>query len=254
MQSIERLFQVVEAMSQHNCIGVRELKPITELNTTTIHRILTTLVELGYAIQEENGKYSLTHKITALGNMVYSKNSVIHLIHPHLKKVADLTGCTAHLVERSGNSIRYIDKVTPQNGIFAVGSFVGMEIPMSSSAVGKAILCYLEDKEVEKIWNSTEIVVYTKNTIKSLNVLKKELEEGRQTGITYDNEERETGVFCIATTLLDFTNETRYAFSVSAPAGFLVPETKKNIEKLLLEARKEIEPLLGKLPNDKNKQ
>ncbi|MGL4791906.1 MAG: IclR family transcriptional regulator, partial [Anaerotignaceae bacterium] len=208
---------------------------------------------LGYAVQEENGKYSLTHKITALGNKIYSKNSVIKFIHPHLKKVADLTGCTAHLVERNGDEIRYIDKVTPQNGIFAVGSFIGMEISMYSSAVGKAILCYLGDEEIDKIWNSKELVVYTKNTITSLEQLKKELAEGRKTGITYDREEREAGIFCVATSLVDFTNETKYAISVSAPAGILVPEKRKEIEELLLEARKNIEPLLGKLPTDKNK-
>lgn len=247
MQSVERLFVVVEAMAQKETVGVRELKTITGLNTTTIHRILSSLLALGYVIQnQETDKYMLTYKWTALGNAVYKKNSIVQLVHPYLKELAEKIGDTVHFAERVDNNIRYIDKITPSSGIFAIGSFPGMELPIPYTGLGKAMLSKLPEDEVNRIWEEREQVVYTDKTILDIEVLKKELHEARETGFAYDREEREVGIFCIATNIPDYSGGVRYALSVSTSAGNMTEENLTRIKGLLLEGKKELMRLMGR--------
>ena len=53
IQSVERTFQVIELLAEKGAMGVREIGHETGLHSTVVHRVLGTLVDLGYAGQEE---------------------------------------------------------------------------------------------------------------------------------------------------------------------------------------------------------
>lgn len=93
-------------------------------------------------------------------------------------------------MERAGTNIRYIDKITPSANMFATGSHVGLEFPLAGTAVGKAILSELSEAEVKAVWDDSQIVQYTPNTICDLDRLLEELKDTRKTGFAYDMEER----------------------------------------------------------------
>lgn len=241
MQTLTRVFQIIEAMSEKEFYGVRELKLKTNINTTTIHRILFTLVNLGYVWQnKETEKYALTYKFVSIGNLIARKNSIVSIVHPYLKKLSNDCNETINFVERNKNRIRYIDKVTPSKGIFETSSYIGLELPLTSTAVGKIILSNLTEKEIEEVWNSEEIIIFTENTIVKFEDLKKELDEAKKTGFAYDLEEREKGVTCIAVGLSNGRENCKYAISVSGPSANMSGKNLEKIKHKLLQAKKEL--------------
>ena len=138
IQSVERTFQVIELLAEKGAMGVREIGHENGLHSTVVHRVLGTLVDLGYAGQEEEtGKYLLTYKMLAVGNSIQERNSVVKLAHPYLAALSEECKETVHFVERAGTNIRYIDKITPSANMFATGSHVGLEFPLAGTAVGK---------------------------------------------------------------------------------------------------------------------
>ena len=71
IQSVERTFQIIELLAERGAMGVREIGHETGLHSTVVHRVLGTLVDMGYAGQEsETGKYLLTYKMLAVGNSI----------------------------------------------------------------------------------------------------------------------------------------------------------------------------------------
>ena len=78
------------------------------------------------------------------------------------------------------SNIRYIDKITPSANMFATGSHVGLEFPLAGTAVGKAILSELSEAEVKAVWDDSQIVQYTPNTICDLDRLLEELKDTRK--------------------------------------------------------------------------
>ena len=149
VQSVERAFQIIELMAKNETMGIREIHHETGLTVTVVHRIINTLAELGYVKQEkETEKYFLTYRLLVMGNYVQERNNVVRLVHPYLKQLSEDCKETVHFVQRAGNKIRYIDKVLPTANIFATGSYIGLELEMSSTAVGKAILAELPEEEI----------------------------------------------------------------------------------------------------------
>ena len=63
VQSVERIFQLIESLAAHPAgAGLQRLAQDTDLAKSTVHRLLASLVSLGYAAQDENGRYRLTFK------------------------------------------------------------------------------------------------------------------------------------------------------------------------------------------------
>ena len=61
VQSVERIFQLIESLAAHPAgAGLQRLAQDTDLAKSTVHRLLASLVSLGYAAQDENGRYRLT--------------------------------------------------------------------------------------------------------------------------------------------------------------------------------------------------
>ena len=65
VQSVERIFALIEQLAAHpKGASLQRLAQETELAKSTVHRLLASLVGLGYVVQDEtNGKYRLTLKM-----------------------------------------------------------------------------------------------------------------------------------------------------------------------------------------------
>ena len=68
VQSIERAFRLLETMADHDGIlGLSALAAESGLPIPTIHRLVRTLVNLGYVRQEPNRQYALGPRLIRLG-------------------------------------------------------------------------------------------------------------------------------------------------------------------------------------------
>ena len=67
VQSAERIFQVMEMLADHGEMGLMEISTALGLHKSTVHRLLMSLVYMGYAKQDEvSQKYMLSYKIVSM--------------------------------------------------------------------------------------------------------------------------------------------------------------------------------------------
>lgn len=241
IQVAGRLFQVLELLAEEGSVGLMELSATLGLNKTTAHRILTSLIYMGYARQDKaTGKYEPTFKVVDVANRVMSKVDIVQTVRPYLRKLMEVSGETVHFVERDGTDAVYIDKVeTFHNGIQMV-SRIGSRIPLYCSGVGKAMVAQMDEWEAEEIWNASDIRALTAHTITDYGKFREELEQIRTRGYALDNEENQAGVRCIAGSLKDPMGRTRYAFSISAPVSRMDDSRIRELSAYVLEAGKEM--------------
>ncbi len=249
VQSVERTFTIINALSQApDGAPLSELTSVTALNKSTVHRLLNSLMMLGYVSQDgRTGRYQLTIKMFEVGSRVIDKLDVNVISRPYLEKLSAETGEAVHLVVRDGNDIVYIFKEDSGIGSSSVrmSSRVGLRSPMYCTAVGKSILAELPLDEVENIWKTSKIVKHTPNTITSFEDLKEQLKIIRDRGYAIDNEENELGVRCVGACLLDYSKNIAGAFSVSVPISRMDDNRLREISELVLKTRKDICSLLG---------
>lgn len=236
VQSAERIFQVLEMLADHGEMGLMELSTALGLHKSTVHRLLMSLIYMGYAKQDEvTQKYMLTYKLVNMSGKILDRMDILQIAKPYMERLSDISGETVHLVQREGSDILYIYKIEAKVGSIRMVSRVGMVHPMYCSGVGKAIMATLPEKEVKKIWDASVIEKKTDKTIITYEDMLTTLEEVRRNGYALDDEENEEGVRCVAASLRGYGKNVKYAFSISGPVSRM---TRERVEELAVAMKK----------------
>lgn len=247
VQSVDRAFDILEALSSSpHGRNLTELSAAVGLHVSTTHRLLGALASRGYVQKDiESGKYRLTMRLFEIGGRAVNGMNLVSLSRPFLEYLASSTGETIHLVARSGDEVVYIYKEDTGSSVIRMASFVGLRRPMYCTAVGKGILAYLPETEVEAIWGRTEITAFTPNTIVDLPRLTAELSQIRRQGYALDLEEHELGILCVAAPIFDYLGVPIAAISISSPASRMNAERIECFSRELISAAESITRLLG---------
>ena len=208
IQVADRLFLVLETLAETGPVTLAELCSHLDLNKSTVHRLLCSLIYMGYVKQEgETGKYSLSFKLLALSNKLLARMDILDTVRPYLKKLSRLTGETVHFVQREHTDAVYI---------------------------------YKEEAQIKALWENSSIQKLTPHTITDYAQFLKKIEEVRKKGYALDDEENELGVRCIAVSIPDYRNKPKYAFSISAPVVRMSDSRIQELSKIALEIKSEI--------------
>lgn len=236
VQSVDRALSILEVLSDHNeGLGITDISGKIGLHKSTVHRLLSTLIYKDYVVQDtETNKYRTTLKLFELGNKKTENMDLLSASKLYTKKLMENINEIVHLVIQEDTEIVYIDKVQADNTI-RMASTIGRRSPLYCTSVGKAILAYLPDEEVEKIWNNSKIENLTKFTIINLEDMKRELKDIRQKGYAVDNEENEIGIRCIGAPVFNRFGEVEGAISISGPTMRM---TEDKIEEFAIEVTK----------------
>ena len=218
VQSVDRTLTILEVLSDCNDgLGITEISSLVNLHKSTVHRLLSTLIYKGYVVQdEESSKYKITFKLFELGSKKVHKLDLLEISRPYTKMLMESVNEVVHLIIREETDIVYIDKVEANNTI-SMASRIGKRNPLYCTATGKAILAFLPEDEVLKVWNSSKIVKLTKNTNIDFILFKKELQEVKKNGYAIDDEENEIGVKCVGAPIFDMNGDVVAAISVTGP-------------------------------------
>lgn len=248
IQVSDRIFRTIEFLAKIGPSGLLDISNALELNKSTVHRILNSLICMDYVKQDPNtSKYSLTFKFCRISNQILSQNSLIDIARPYIQNLAEQTGETVHLVQMEGINAVYIDKVeAPHNSVRMV-SMVGKTIPLYCSGVGKAILADMDNDQILQIWEQSELQTYTTNTVIDYDTFQDTIAAIRKNGYALDNEEIELGVRCIAVSLGSVHHKFPYAISISAPKDRMRDKQITQYKKLLLNTKTQLLDELGQL-------
>lgn len=246
IQVADRLFQTLELLAENGTMGLMNISETMELNKSTTHRILNSLIYMGYAKQDdETGKYELTMKLVRLSNQIMGRVDMIQIVRPYLRQLVDITNETVHFVKMEGVDAVYIDKVESYSNAAQMVSRIGSRTPLYCSGVGKSIMAELKEREVKNIWDVSSITGRTPNTITDFRKFKACLKEIKEKGYALDNEENEIGVRCIAVSLSEIDGNDKYAFSISAPVGRMSDERIRELKDYILETKQKICAAIG---------
>src|SRR5664279_667565 len=110
VQSVERVFELLELItSARDEVSLSELAEAAELPLPTIHRLLRTLISLGYARQLPNRRYGLGPRLIRIGEV--ASRQLGAWARPHLASVVEQLGETANMAILDGDMATYVAQV-----------------------------------------------------------------------------------------------------------------------------------------------
>lgn len=245
IQSLERAIKILEYLRK-GATSLSELSRELGLHKSTVFGLLQTLAKCNYVHQEgKTGHYSLGYRVLALGSAFLENCDIRNRVGPYLKKLVEHHGETVHLVTMDAGQVVYVDKVESLQSVRMV-SRVGSRLPAHCTGVGKALLSFMPEEDVKRIISKWGMARFTANTITTWEQMVEEMTQIRTEGVSYDREEIEEGLRCVAAPIIGYGNQPVGALSVSGPAWRMTDEKMSDIARSLKEIVSEISLQMGK--------
>lgn len=196
VQSVERTFELLELMADAGGeVALSELAEKSGLPLPTIHRIIRTLVNSGYARQQPSRRYALGPRLIRLGET--ASRALGSWARPYLAELTEVTGESANMAVLDGAQIVYVAQV-PSPHSMRMFTEVGRRVDAHATAVGKAVMATMPADEVTQLLSRTAMNPQTERTITDVEAMQEELGRIRKQGYAIDDGEQEVGVRCYA--------------------------------------------------------
>jgi IclR family transcriptional regulator, KDG regulon repressor len=246
VQSLERAFDLLEALAAGGELGVTELANRTGLVPSTAHRLLHTLTKRGYVTQSpESGRYLLGYKVVEVASGLEHRRERLRAVaRPHLEGIQRATGETVNLVVLEADRVVYIDQVEGSRNV-RMFTTVGTSVLAHSTGSGKAIMAFGPPEAPAALYGERELEQLTRRTLTTLAALEDDFKRIRRRGYALDNEEHEEGVGCVAAAVSDHTGRPCAAISVSGPTARILHEHSSELGALLIERAALVSESLG---------
>ena len=202
--AVDRALNVIELVaSSQRGLTVSEIKRKLGLPKSSAHCLINTLATRGYVRRALNGNhYFLGPSISSLPTVNAAE---LELRTGSLRLLQEFTlqfGLTTIIAVLRGAQAVIIARVkSPHDS--SGGEWIGRHVDLHCSALGKALIAYLADEELERLLSGRELTRHTPNTISSLPELKAGLAVVRSQGYALNFEEERSGTRAVAAPIFD---------------------------------------------------
>jgi DNA-binding IclR family transcriptional regulator len=216
VKSLRKALTVLNAVAAaERPLTVAEIALRAGIARPTAHRFVQTLLAEGHLAQNAvDGRYAIGFAVLPLAASLLDHNRMRIEALPHLNKLAQQTG------ERANLGILYRDRLLYIAGVEkpalpTVYSRFGKTAPAHCCSLGKAILAFLPEPEVQALLARQPLTAHTPTTITRRAAFVRELEETRSRGYALDRAEHGPGSFCLAVPIFDARNRPLGAIGLS---------------------------------------
>lgn len=245
IQSLERALNVLDALAAGNGLTLTELSEQLDQSPATMYRVLSTL-EAREIVETDpqTQAWYIGPAAFRLGSAFLRRTSVVERSRPVMRALMEATGETSNLgVERNGD-VMFLSQVETHESIRAFFP-PGTLSPMHASGIGKALLSLYDDEKVARFLSMRRMERFTDKTIAEPQALMEDLALIRQRGYAFDDEEKTTGMRCVAAPIVNLHGEPVAGISVSGPSNRMPPEVVARFGVLVKEAAAEVSHGLG---------
>lgn len=240
IQAAQTTVRLIETLRGLDGARVTELADELDHPKSSIHNYLSTLREEGYVLKDGN-EYHVSLRFLEVGSLARKRRRIYDIAKSEVADMARKTGELANLlVEEHGKGV-YLYRDQGDKAV-QVDSYTGQRVHLHNTALGKAILANLPRERVDRILDEFGLPETTEHTITNRQTLYDELEEIRQRGVAFDDEERLAGLRCVAAPILDRNETVEGAISVAGPSSrFQGERFREELPEHILDAKNIIE-------------
>jgi DNA-binding IclR family transcriptional regulator len=224
-------------------LGVSELSRRLGLAKSTVHRILTTLLDEGFVQKAADGRYRLGFRLYELGQLVVSSLELREVAHPTLERLRNDTGETVHLAVLEGADVVYLERFESPSTLRLFGR-LGRRMPAHSTSSGKCLLAFSPPEVIDAVV-AAGLPRLAPRTITSRAMLVRVLRQVRRDGYASSIDESEPGATSVAAPVFGVDGTVIAAVSVAGPSLRITPESIPRYSRLVRRAADAISSGMG---------
>ncbi|MDD7911416.1 MULTISPECIES: IclR family transcriptional regulator [Pseudovibrio] len=196
-----------------------ELLSSVPLSRATLHRMLRQLTNEGMlSYDSEQHTYRVGFRLMRLAHSAWANTSLAGAASDALDILSAKVSETIHLAVLDNYQVLYVDKRLPARSVQMYSS-PGKIGPAYCTGVGKAMLAFLPDAQLDHAIAAQSFQKHTAKTLVTPQMLRDNLSVIRQRGYAFDDEEHEPTIICIAVPILGRRGEPIGAMSITSTTG-----------------------------------
>ncbi|SFE57726.1 transcriptional regulator, IclR family [Actinopolyspora alba] len=188
------------AANRDESFGPSELGRRLGIAKSSVSNVCHALAQ-GGLLRQVDGEYCLGQRLVEYGEAYLAGVDLVQQFHAACLELAEDEEETLQLAVLDGSDVVYLARRGGGHPIRLV-SEVGRHLPATCTAVGKAMLATLSERELaERLGTDQELPRLTANSVRTRAELDRQLSEIRARGYAVDDEEAGEGIFCLAGTV-----------------------------------------------------
>ncbi|MFT5196154.1 MAG: DNA-binding IclR family transcriptional regulator [Cellvibrionaceae bacterium] len=249
-QAIHRAVQLLKLFGiRQTEWTLTELIEETQLNKTTVFRILSALESEGLLERSERNNYQLGPEMVALGGWAIEQNSLIRVAQQPLQALVthanERVTLEQPIINSDGSHAMLGLTAIRSNHRITVSQIYGTRLPIYATSTGKAYLAYLSPEKQLEALESTPLTLITKTTLVSIDALLAEFAVIKQRGYALALGELEDGLFATGAPLFNYKGEPVAAISMEGPTSRVNIDRLHELAQDLMQTAAEISARLG---------
>jgi DNA-binding IclR family transcriptional regulator len=230
--ALVRGLSILSALSStNNNPTLSEVAASLGVTRSSAYRLLYTLGHLGFVDYDTRAKtYALGPQVLALGYGYLASRDITAVASPHLERLRDRTGWSAHLGELHDREVVYLARVATRRPVSST-VHVGTRLPAHATTMGRILLSGLLDEEIRQRYQEGSYGDMGRpldlSPYGSVAALLEQIAADRMNGVVIQNSVYEAGVASVAAPVRDVTNRIVGAINISA-VSTLISEAELN--------------------------
>jgi DNA-binding IclR family transcriptional regulator len=207
-----------------------ELLAESPLPKATLYRFLQVMTKEGLLSYDlDRQTYAPGLRLVRLAHAAWQTSALAPVARRHVDALSADVGETVHLAQLDGAQVLYVDKRNARQPI-EMYSAAGKIGPAFCTGVGKAMLAFLPEPDQTNAIAQQSFHPFTPATVTTPEHLREVLADIRSEGFSFDREEHEPGIICIAHPILSEAGRVIGALSITSATS---RTTLEGLERLL---------------------
>lgn len=217
--SAGKALAIVEVLLQASGpLSAREIGERSEVNRTTAHRLLNTLMLHGWVERHEEGGYRLSVRFLALAHVSSQVRGLFDEIRPALVPLSELSRETVHVGVMDGFDVVHVDKIESLEHV-GVSSRIGARGVAHRTSLGKALLAASPDSFIEAYIEQGAARQHPNTVLPGeISAIWEDVALGRKRGFSLDDEDDSVGVRCLGAAVCGAGGHPLFAISLTGPS------------------------------------
>jgi DNA-binding IclR family transcriptional regulator len=188
--SVEKAFTVLAAFNGSKTpLSLSQIAVATGMGKSAAQRFCYTLVALGFLERDETTRLMRPGvRLLGLSNSFLMSDPITSIANPYLLRTRDACGQAMNLGIPLEQDIIYITRMRSSRS-HVVNPIIGGRAPLFCTSSGRAYLSTLDQAEVERIIDASDLTPLTRHTITDRNQILDRINQARIDGYTMATQE-----------------------------------------------------------------
>jgi len=244
-RTLDRGLALLEFLSVAREATLSALARGVDISPTTASRLLDTMKARGFVDHDlVTGTFTIGMRAYTVGSGVLQARRLDRIGLATMRVLAGETGMAVNLGVRDGQTAVYIEQVEAP-GVVRFAVQPGMQLPLHATAMGKVLAAWLWSDALDAALGLDALTGFTLHTTTDRQKVLDDLQAVRMRGWATDDQEFQTGLFCVAAPVRDRKGAVVAGLSLSSLVGSINLENIDSLGSETLRAANEISTKLG---------